>query len=200
MYMQGLILLALSFLVTYIVSKTTNLKPLVNYNDSSEYLPIFTSNLYADLLIILITFTGVLGAGKSWKVLSNWYKKYRLSAMLADILIGVIYLLIARYLVFVFALKVDLFQFGVLSVIIQILFDFLFYLFFSMIPKNSNHMLDLFKEWGKHAKLDALWGDSILVLVGVILSSFLKQQSFNTNMFLLILGGYLVPYIIYMKD
>ena len=198
--MQGLILLALSFLITYIVSKTTNLKPLVNYNDSSEYLPIFTSNLYADLLIILITFTGILGVGKSWKVLTNWYKKYRLSAMLADVLIGVIYLLIARYLVFALKLKVDLFQFGVLSVLVQILFDFLFYLFFTMIPKGSNNMLDLFKDWAKYAKADALWGDSILVLIGVILSSFLKEQSFNTNMFILILGGYLVPYIIYMKD
>ena len=198
--MQGLILLALSFLVTYVISKTTNLKPLVNYNDNSEYLPIFTSNLYADLLIIVITFTGILGVGKSWKVLTKWYKKYRLSAMLADILIGVIYLLIARYLVFALKLNVDLFQFGILSVIVQIVFDFLFYLFFTIIPKGSNHMLDLFKDWGKYAKADALWGDSILVLVGVILSSFLKEQTFNTNMFLLILGGYLVPYIIYMKD
>ena len=198
--MQGLILLALSFLVTYVISKTTNLKPLVNYNDNSEYLPIFTSNLYADLLIIIITFTGILGVGKSWKVLTKWYKKYRLSAMLADILIGVIYLLIARYLVFALKLNVDLFQFGILSVIVQIVFDFLFYLFFTIIPKGSNHMLDLFKDWGKYAKADALWGDSILVLVGVILSSFLKEQTFNTNMFLLILGGYLVPYIIYMKD
>ena len=120
--------------------------------------------------------------------------------MLADILIGVIYLLIARYVVYIFKWKVDLFQFGVIAVLIQILFDFLFYLFFQMVPKGSNNMLDLFKDWAKFAKADALWGDSILVLVGVILSSFLKEKSFNMNMFLLIIGGYLTPYIIYMKD
>ena len=61
-------------------------------------------------------------------------------------------------------------------------------------------MLDLFKDWAKFASLDALWGDSILVLVGVVLSSFLNTQSFNTNMFTLILGCYLIPYVIYMKD
>ena len=198
--MQGIILLIFSFIFTFFISKTTNLKPLINYNDKNDYLPIFTSNLYADLLIILITFTGILGTGKSWKVLGNWYKKYRLSAMLADILIGVIYLLIARYVVYVLKWKVDLFQFGVIAVLIQILFDFLFYLFFKMIPKGSNNMLDLFKDWAKFAKADALWGDSILVLVGVVLSSFLKEKSFNMNMFLLIIGGYLTPYIIYMKD
>lgn len=198
--MQGFILLIFSFIFTFFISKTTNLKPLINYNDKNDYLPILTSNLYADLLIILITFTGILGTGKSWKVLTNWYKKYRLSAMLADILIGVIYLLIARYVVYVLKWKVDLFQFGVIAVLIQILFDFLFYLFFQMVPKGSNNMLDLFKDWAKFAKADALWGDSILVLVGVILSSFLKEKSFNMNMFLLIIGGYLTPYIIYMKD
>ena len=198
--MQGFILLIFSFIFTFFISKTTNLKPLTNYNDKNDYLPILTSNLYADLLIILITFTGILGTGKSWKVLTNWYKKYRLSAMLADILIGVIYLLIARYVVYIFKWKVDLFQFGVIAVLIQILFDFLFYLFFQMVPKGSNNMLDLFKDWAKFAKADALWGDSILVLVGVILSSFLKEKSFNMNMFLLIIGGYLTPYIIYMKD
>lgn len=198
--MQGILLLLASFIFTFLISKFTNLKPLVNYKDNFEYLPILTSNIYADLLIILITFTGVLGTAKSWQVLSKWYKKYRLSAMIADILIGVIYLLIARYIVYNFKLNVDLFEFGVLAVAVQIVFDFLFYLFFMMVPKGTNHMLDLFKDWAKFAKLDALWGDSILVLVGVILSSFLNTQSFNTNMFTLILGGYLIPYIIYMKD
>ena len=97
-------------------------------------------------------------------------------------------------------IKPSLFQFGIIAVIIQIIFDFLFYLLFSFIPKGSNHMLDLFKEWAKFAKLDALWGDSILIIVGVILSSLLNKYSFNTNMFVLILGLYLVPYFIYMKD
>jgi len=198
--MQGLFLLALSFIATFIISRTTNLKPLTNYKDYNEYLPILTSNIYADLLIILITFSGILGSGKSWQVLTRWYKKYRLSAMIADILIGVIYLLIARYIAYKQKLNLTLFQFGVLSVLVQIFFDFLFYIFFSLVPKGSNNMLDLFKDWSKFAKADALWGDSILVLVGVVLSAYLNQQTLNTNLFVLILGMYLVPYIIYMKD
>ena len=133
--MQGIIILLISFVLTFLISKFTSLKPLVNYKDNFEYLPILTSNIYADLLIILITFTGILGTSKSWQVLSKWYKKYRLSAMIADILIGVIYLLIARYIVYNFKLNVNLFEFGVLSVIVQLVFDFLFYLFFMMVPQ-----------------------------------------------------------------
>ena len=61
-------------------------------------------------------------------------------------------------------------------------------------------MLDLFKEWATYAKLDALWGDSVLVLVAVVLSSYLNTFSFDSNIFVLIFSMYLIPYIIYMKD
>ena len=198
--MQGLIILALSFLASFLVSKFTNLKPLVNYKDKFEYVPILTSNVFADLLIIYITFTGILGVGKSWQVLTKWYKKYRLSAMVCDILIGVLYLLIARYVAYNMNYEFDIFTFSILAVLVQLVFDFLFYLIFMAVPKGHNHMLDLFKDWAKFAKADALWGDSILVIVGVILSSFLNQQSFDFNIFTLIFSVYLVPYIIYMKD
>ena len=79
-----------------------------------------------------------------------------------------------------------------LAVAIQLIFDFLFYLMFSAIPLGKNDMLDMFKSWAKYAKLDALWGDSILVLVGVVVSAYLNQRSFNENMFWLIFGAMLV--------
>jgi uncharacterized protein YacL len=199
--MQGIILLVLSFITSLILSKTTNLKPLTNYNDKFEYIPILTSNILADILIVFITFSGVLGTNtNSWDILTKWYKKYRLSAMIADILIGVIYLLIARYVAFKSKIKFNLFTFSILAVFIQLIFDSLFYLFFMAVPKNTNHMLDLFKKWARFAKLDALWGDSILVIVGVIVSAFLNAQSFDFNMIVLILSCYLIPYIIYKKD
>ena len=198
--MQGIFLLLLSFLGTYLISKYTGLTPLINVKDKFEYVPILTANIFADLLIIWITFSKVLGGGKSWQILTKWYKKYRLSAMMADILIGVIYLLIARQVVDYMNMDISLFGFGVLAVIIQIVCDMFFYLVFTIIPKNHNDMLDLFKEWAAYAKLDALWGDSILVLVGVVLSSYLNTLSFDTNIFILIFSMYVIPYIIYMKD
>jgi hypothetical protein len=200
--MQGIFLLAISFLTTFILSKTTNLKPVANYNNKFEYIPVLTSNILADLLIVYITFSGILSVknSKSWNILTKWYKKYRLSAMIADILIGVLYLLLARYLAFAFKLNFNLFTFAIFAVAIQLTFDFLFYLLFSTIPKKQNDMLDMFKEWGKFAGLDALWGDSILVIVGVIVSAFLNQQSVDFNLVTLILSCYLVPYIIYKKN
>tara|TARA_B100001115_G_C15822940_1_gene409412 strand:+ start:51 stop:638 length:588 start_codon:yes stop_codon:yes gene_type:complete len=195
--MKGIIILIISLLITQGLNLTTNLKPTVNQSNPFEYIPIITSNVYADLLIVLITFSGILFQSNT---LTRWYKQYRLSAMLADILIGVLYLVFARYIVSRLSIQVDLFQFTLIAIGIQIVGDLLFYGLFTTIPKGYNHMLDFFKEYANESGLNALWGDSILIVVGVILSAWLNQQSFDVNIVSLLVGVYLIPYFIYMKN
>ena len=65
---QGILLLVGSFVFLFLVSYFTNLKPTINFKNKFEYIPIITSNIYADLLIILITYSGVLGFSKPWKI------------------------------------------------------------------------------------------------------------------------------------
>ena len=195
--MNNLLFVGLCFLICYIVEKTTNVKPTVNFDNKFEYLPIITANIYADLFIIFATFTRVY-----YKILTleDWYKKYRLSAMIADILIGVLYILLGRYLVYTLKLNVGLTIFAFLCVVIQVIFDFLFYLFFTLVPLGSNNMLDFFKGYAKEAGVNALFGDSILVILAVVISALLNARSFDTNIVFLILSIYLTPYFIYMRD
>jgi len=195
--MTGLLIVGLMFLLTFFIEKTTNLKPTINYNNKFEYVPILTANIYADLFIIFATFSKIYINIKS---LEGWYKKYRLAAMIADILIGVLYILLGRYLVFKSGLKIGLTAFTSVCVIIQIIFDFLFYIFFSIIPKGSNDMLDFFKGYSKEIGASALLGDSFLVIMAVVISALLNQTSFDTNIVFLIISVYLTPYFIYMKD
>lgn len=195
--MNNLLFVGLCFLICYIVEKTTNVKPTVNFENKFEYLPIITANIYADLFIIFATFTRVY-----YKILTleDWYKKYRLFAMIADILIGVLYILLARYLVYTLKLNVGLTLFAFLCVVIQVIFDFLFYLFFTLAPLGSNNMLDFFKGYAKEVGVNALFGDSVLVILAVIISGLLNARSFDTNIVFLILSIYLTPYFIYMRD
>jgi hypothetical protein len=195
--MIGLFFISLLFVLTFLIEKTTGLKPTIDYNNKFEYIPIITANIYADLLIIFATFAKIFVNVKS---LEGWYKKYRLSAMAADILIGVLYILLGRYLVFKSGMQIGLTAFAAVCVTIQIIFDFLFYLFFSSVPRGVNDMLDFFKGYAKEAGLNALLGDSFLVIVAVTLSALLNQTSFDTNIVFLILSIYLTPYLIYMKD
>ena len=195
--MSGVLVVGLLFLLTFFIEKTTNLKPTTDYNNKFEYIPILTANIYADLFIIFIAFSKIYFTVKS---LEGWYKKYRLSAMIADILIGVLYMLLGRYVVYKSGVEIGLTAFAAICVFIQIVFDFLFYMFFSIIPKGSNNMLDFFKGYSKEAGTGALLGDSFLVLMAVILSALLNQASYDTNIVLLITSIYLTPYFIYMKD
>jgi hypothetical protein len=195
--MSGLLIVGLLFLLTFLVEKTTNLKPTINYNNKFEYIPIITANIYADLFIIFITFSKIYIKIKS---LEGWYKKYRLSAMIADILIGVLYILLGRYLVYKSGIKIGLTSFAGICVFIQIILDFLFYIFFTIVPKGSNDMLDYFKGYSKEAGAGALLGDSVLVIMAVIISALLNQSSYDTNIVFLIISVYLMPYFIYMKD
>jgi hypothetical protein len=132
--------------------------------------------------------------------MEQWYKKYRLSAMTADILIGVLYMLLGRYLVSVSGINVGLTAFAAICVGIQLILDYLFYIFFTIIPKGSNNMLDYFKGYAKEVGVNALTGDSTLVIFAVIASALLNQQSRDTNIVFLILGVYLAPFFIYMRD
>ena len=195
--MSGLLIVGLLFLLTFLIEKTTNLKPTINYNNKFEYIPIITANIYADLFIIFVTFSKIYINIKS---LEDWYKKYRSSAMIADILIGVLYILLGRYLVYNSGIQVGLTAFAAICVFIQIIFDFLFYIFFTVIPKGSNDMLDFFKGYSKEVGAGALLGDSFLVIMAVIISALLNQSSYDTNIVFLIISVYLTPYFIYMKD
>jgi hypothetical protein len=120
--------------------------------------------------------------------------------MIADILIGVLYILLGRYIVYKSGLQIGLTAFASICVSIQIIFDFLFYIFFTIIPKGSNDMLDFFKGYAKEAGANALLGDSFLVIMAVIISALLNQSSYDTNIVFLIMSIYLTPYFIYMKD
>lgn len=194
---KGLVILLCAFAITYIIQKSIKIKPTINYNNKFEYVPILTANIYADLLIIFITLGGFIYKSKT---LEEWYKKYRLSASIADTLIGVLYILLARYVVFITNIKPSLTSFALLSVIIQVIFDFMFYMFFSSIPLGFNHMLDFFKGYAKDVKGGAIIGDSVLVIFAVVLSAFLNLQSFDVNIVMLIISIYLIPYFIFMKD
>ena len=195
--MNNLLFVGFCFLICYIIEKTTNIKPTIDFENKFEYLPIITANIYADLFIIFATFSRIY-----YKILTleDWYKKYRLSAMIADILIGVLYILLGRYLVYTLKLKVGLTAFALLCVVIQVIFDFLFYLLFTLVPSGTNNMLDFFKGYAKEVGVNALFGDSVLVILAVVISALLNARSFDTNIVFLILSIYLTPYFIYMRD
>ena len=108
----------------------------------------------------------------------------------------VIVIIITRFLYKYFFVSFNIWKFTGLAVIIQIIHDILFYLFFTSVPRGYNGMLDFFKDYAKEVKGGAILGDSFMMIIACLLSSFFATYSLNTNIIILIIATYFIPYLI----
>ena len=169
-------------------------KDISNFNNTSDYLAILNGSLIADVIIILMVFFGFFKS----KFLKEWYLKVNFFAVVADVLILVIGAILTRYFYPMIFKEWSIVKFTGLFVIIQVIHDILFYLFFDkIVPRGSNVVFDMFKDYAKEVGGGAILGDSFMVVMTALLSSLLASQSLNTNIIILILASYILPYVIY---
>lgn len=167
-----------------------------NFNNIFDYLPILNGAITADIIIILgLYYTNLYKS----KFLKKWYEQYRLSAVIADVLILVIGMIIVRSFYNKIFDKFNIFYFIILISIVQITHDILFYILFSTIPRGLNNMLDLFKDYAKEVSYGAIIGDNAMIIISVLLASLFKNLNLNQNIILMIIQVYLIPYIIYIN-
>lgn len=168
-----------------------------NFSQVKDYLPILNGSILADILIIGALFYTNLFKSQQ---LERWYVKYGLSAVIADVLILVIGIIIARALYsLIFGSEFNIIKFVILVVTIQIIHDVLFYFLFKSVPIGKNKMLDLFKDYAKEVKLGAIIGDSVMIILATLAGSYFAGFSLNTNIILLILLTYVLPYVLHTK-
>lgn len=169
-------------------------KDISNFKNTSDYLAILNGSLIADVIIILMVFFGFFKS----KFLKEWYLKLNFFAVVADVLILVIGAILTRYFYPMIFKEWSIVKFTGLFVIIQVIHDILFYLFFDkIVPRGSNVVFDMFKDYAKEVGGGAILGDSFMVVMTALLSSLLASQSLNTNIIILILASYILPYVIY---
>jgi len=169
------------------------------FNNISDYLPILNGSLLADILIIFATFyfPNIIGSNQ----LANWYKKYGLSAVIADTLILVIGMIIARALYsMIFGDQFNILKFAFLVLVIQIIHDFVFYFgIIKTLPRGVNNMIDMFKDYAEEVSAGAVVGDSVMITMAVLFASMLANYNSNINIIVLIILVYLMPYIVHAK-
>jgi uncharacterized protein YacL len=168
-------------------------KDISNFTNLNDYLPILNGSLNADLIIIFLLYHDLFKS----KLLRKWYKKYQLSAVIADVLILVIGIILARFFYKYFFLEgFNIWKFTGLAVIIQIIHDILFYWVFKSLPRGYNAMLDFFKDYAREVGVGAILGDSFMMILACLLSSYFATYSLNANIILLVISLYFVPYMI----
>jgi hypothetical protein len=120
-----------------------------------------------------------------------------LSAVIADILILLIGLIITRAIYYYVFESFSLLNFVILAVIVQIIHDILFYVFFSNIPRGVNKMIDTFKDYANDVSYKAILADSGMMIMSCLIASYLVNKNTNINIIVLISFLYLLPYLLY---
>ena len=161
--------------------------------NNTNYLPLLNGVLITDLIVILLLNTRILRS----KVLNQWYLKYNLSAVISDVFIILLAFIVTRYIYYYVFERYSLFKFIILAVAVQICHDILFYILFSNIPRGVNQMMDTFKDYANELSYKAILGDSTMMIVSAFISAYLYKQNKNTNIIVLILSLYVLPYLLY---
>jgi len=170
-------------------------KDISNYEKITDYLPILNGVLLVDLAGIQMLIGGIIQSKK----LGEWYQTFRLEAVMADVLIIVIGIIVARFIYPFLFKSFSLFSFVLLTVGVQLVHDFGFYLFFQWFPTGKNKMMDVFQEYAKEVGINAVFFDSGMIALASILASWLASFSTNTNIVLLIFILYVFPYYVSQK-
>ena len=169
------------------------LKNISNFNNTSDYLPIITSALIVDMVILV----RIVLHSINIKSLNHWYNKFGLLAVVADVLSIVIGIIVSRLLYpFVFQ-DYSLIKFLALTCLVQLTHDLLFAKFFYSVPKNSSIILDVFKDYANEVGIQILFVDSLMMISTILLASYLATLSFNSNIIILVAALYILPYLLY---
>jgi hypothetical protein len=167
-----------------------------NFNKIADYLPLLNGAVSSELIILFILYyTPYFNS----EYLKNWYETYRLSAVLADVFILMIGFVITRYIYTKLNIKWSIFKFLGILLIVQIIHDFIFYLFFKTIPVNRNKMLDLFKYYANEVSYKAILGDSFMILIAALFAYYFASFNLNNNIIIFIVLLYLLPYFLHSK-
>jgi hypothetical protein len=169
------------------------IKNIADFNNTHDYLPLLNSVLITDLFVIFLANTKVFNS----QVLKKWYSQYNLSAVIADVLIILIVLIITRFIYYYVFESFSILKFIGLAVILQITHDILFYFLFTNIPRGVNKMIDTFKDYAKEASYKAILADSGMMIMASLIAYYLVNQNTNTNIIVLIVSLYLLPYLLY---
>ena len=168
-------------------------KDISHFNNIEDYLPILVAILIVEIIVIILSKSNIISS----HYLRIWYKKYLLSALIADVLIILIGAIIARAIYYYIFDTFSIINFIIVMLIVQIIHDILFYIIFSLIPRGTNQMIDIFKDYANETSYYAIIGDSIMIIATGLIASYLANFSANTNIIILIIFIYLLQFILY---
>jgi hypothetical protein len=168
-------------------------KDISQFDNIDDYLPIITAILIVEVITIILSFTHITESN----FLRIWYKKYQLSAVLADVSLIFLGVVITRALYYYVFDEFSIVNFILLMVVVQVIHDILFYIMITQIPKGTNKIIDILKDYADEISYWAIIGDSAMMISSALIASYLANFDANTNIIILAFYVYILQFIIY---
>ena len=168
-------------------------KDISRFNNIDDYLPILTAILIVDMIVMILSISNIISSN----YLKVWYQKFFLSAVLADVLVLFIVVIFARAIYYYIFDTFSITNFIIVMLALQITHDILFYIIFSAIPRGTNKMIDVFKDYANEVSYGAIIGDSMMIIAIGLIASYLANFEENTNIIILIVFLYILQFILY---
>jgi hypothetical protein len=168
-------------------------KDISQFDNIDDYLPIITAILIVEIITIVLSFTHITES----KLLRIWYKKYLLSAVLADVSLIFLGFVITRALYYYVFDEFSIINFILLMVAIQVIHDTLFYLMITSIPKGTNRIIDILKDYANEISYWAIIGDSMMMISSALIAGYIAYFEVNTNIIIFAFLVYILQFILY---
>lgn len=194
-------------------SQETNVKVPQKAPEKTKWQDISDSDDHLDWIYIVIAVVlvevSVIALGRFFpdvfgKNLNIWYNRFKLSAVIADVVIILIGFWIARYVYSEWIWPQHDWNpayFTGTTVAVQLVHDLLFYFgVIRPIPQGSNAMMDVFKDYSESGGAKILAADSMMMIGSSVGAMLLKAAPGYITVFVGLIGIYIVPYILETRN
>jgi hypothetical protein len=140
----------------------------------------------------------------SGKYLNLWYSRFKLSAVLADVVSVLIGFGLAKYFYTeVIYPKADWnpLYFTGTAIVIQVIHDILFYFgIIKQVPEGKNGILDVMRSYGEAGGAKLVLGDSVIMAGTSVGAMLLKATSPHLVLLIGLVAAYSLPYFMEVKN
>ena len=184
-----------------IAAKKTTWEDISDYHEVTDWGFLLTAAIVVEVVVIAITrfFPSFSG-----KYLNLWYSRFKVSAILQDILSVLIGFGLARYVYTEYVYPNhdwNPWYFTGLAIIVQVIHDVLFYLgVIRQVPEGQNGMIDVFKKYSEAGSYKVVVGDSAIMAGTSVVSMVLKAFPVHGVIFLGLAAAYTIPYFMEVKN
>ena len=156
------------------------------------YLELLIGALMTDMVVMFLFLFGIFKS----KYLVEWYRKFGLGAVLADVTIIMLGIIVTYFIYSLLFIKFHLLPFILLAVCIQIIHDLLFGYFISY-SNSKSLILTIFKLYAKELGFTIIFADSLMIISTILIMFLIQKFSTNLKLFILTLALYILTFLLY---